>query len=577
MNTRAPRQTKLVPKIANERLVIKGGQIANDDQTYKADIFIENGVIKQIGCDLQLPGGITTVDATGSYVIPGGVDASVNLSCDITDSITSEDDFYTGTRAALAGGTTTIVDFVPACSPEQLLNNFQQRCDVTKTSCCDHSLIVDLPPVFDEVVMGSMTSLSEDHGVNCFRVFTCGENQMDDKTLFEVFQHIRSVGCIAMVHAENGSIISKKEDLYRSKNLKNPKYILEVRNEQMEAEAVNRVIVIANEAECPLFIWNVTGEPALKVISDARLRGCQVYAQVHAVSLVQNGSSYKQSSWNKSASNVTHPPLRDDPKIQQKLLNALTSGTLQLVSSGHFTVSTLDKAKAGKQDFSKIPPGTNGIFERMMALWSVGVQTGSLDVNDFVNMTSSAACKILGVYPKKGKIQVGSDADIVVWKTDSERHLAVESSRLEIQHSNVANSFESVESDAGPSVVISRGKIMYADDQIQAVQSHGNFVSLPCFPPKVYDKLQRKNYSPPDVSVVNIDQSDNNNKQQHQPVERITVKSADSSRYTRNSGHRAMHQSGWSFSGDQKDDRTPNKSMIRCYKPPGGGSQIKLN
>jgi len=583
MNTRTSRQSKSIPKIANDRLLVKGGKLVNHDLTFRADIYIENGVIKQVGNDLTVPGGVTTVDALGAYVIPGGIDASTGFKKTFqngNDVIETADDFYSGSRSAIAGGTTTIIDFMGATTPSQILTEFINRSEEASTSCCDFALHVDIT-TWDDDVKAAMTSLSADHGVNSYRVFMSDQAQMSDEQLYDIFQHIRSIGAIALIHAENGSIIKKKTIEYRSQNLRDPKYLTEVRCEEVECEAVGRAITIAQQVDCPIFFWNVTSKSALKRISKARRQGLPVYGQIHAVALVQDGSAYRQSSWNKAASCVTWPPLRDDPNIRTTLLNALASGTLQCLSSGHTLYTNLDKAKAGKKDFSKIPPGTNGVYERMMTLWNMAVQPGHIDINEFVNLTSSSAARLFNMYPRKGRIAVGSDADLVLWRQGGERQLSVEAHTLGLTNTDCSNAFEHVESDAGPSVVICRGKVVFGDDQLHVVQSHGMLIPLRPRAPYIYEKMKNRDRFDLNIDNLTIDETVENSTQQQRGGDSFDRnKSADSSsggRYTRTSGHRAMHQSGWSFSGDQVDDSSPNKSMIRCYKPPGGASQIKLS
>uniref|UniRef100_H2YZ09 dihydropyrimidinase n=1 Tax=Ciona savignyi TaxID=51511 RepID=H2YZ09_CIOSA len=570
---------KTIPKIASERLYIKGGKIVNADLTTRADIFIENGVIRQLGIDLTIPGGVTTIDAHGALIIPGGIDLAVEFGNSpvldevIAADVTSVDDCYSASRAALLGGTTTIVSFSTG-EKGKLASSFLKKSESCESSCCDVSLHVDVTS-WDDDVKEAMTKLSSKHGVNTFRVFMSGKWQLSDGELYDVFKHIRDLGCIALVHAENGSIIRKQTEKFISEGHVLPEYLLTSRNEQVETEAVNRALMISSQVDCPVLFWNVTGIKAVELINKARLEGKPVYGQALAISLIQDGSIFSSSSWNKAASCVTWPPLRDSLTNINFCINVLPSGALQFVSSGHCVYTDHDKSKLGKKNFSKIPPGTNGVFERMMAVWSAGVEKGIIDENEFVSLTSSNAARLLNLYPQKGHIAIGSDADLVIWRVNEARSLADASSELTVAKLDCTNSFEGVESKGYPAVVVAHGKVVYDEGKINVIQSMGNQLDRPTNTPMVYNKLaakdelliQTRRVQTPDSSLCRginglIDNSGGN-------------KQTTPERFSRGSGHRAMHTSGWSFSGIVFGDAI--RSPSRFANPPGGQSHITLS
>uniref|UniRef100_H2YZ10 dihydropyrimidinase n=1 Tax=Ciona savignyi TaxID=51511 RepID=H2YZ10_CIOSA len=460
----------------SERLYIKGGKIVNADLTTRADIFIENGVIRQLGIDLTIPGGVTTIDAHGALIIPGGIDLAVEFGNSpvldevIAADVTSVDDCYSASRAALLGGTTTIVSFSTG-EKGKLASSFLKKSESCESSCCDVSLHVDVTS-WDDDVKEAMTKLSSKHGVNTFRVFMSGKWQLSDGELYDVFKHIRDLGCIALVHAENGSIIRKQTEKFISEGHVLPEYLLTSRNEQkvhLTQLKISRLILALDQS---------SGKP--------------VYGQALAISLIQDGSIFSSSSWNKAASCVTWPPLRDSLTNINFCINVLPSGALQFVSSGHCVYTDHDKSKLGKKNFSKIPPGTNGVFERMMAVWSAGVEKGIIDENEFVSLTSSNAARLLNLYPQKGHIAIGSDADLVIWRVNEARSLADASSELTVAKLDCTNSFEGVESKGYPAVVVAHGKVVYDEGKINVIQSMGNQLDRPTNTPMVYNKLAAK-------------------------------------------------------------------------------------
>ncbi|XP_078481204.1 dihydropyrimidinase-related protein 2 [Ciona intestinalis] len=568
---------KTIPKIASgERLHIKGGRIVNSDLTTKADIFVENGVIRQVGNDLTIPGGVTCIDATGSLIVPGGIDLAVEFDNnpvldDVTiNDVTSVDNCYSASRAALLGGTTTIVSFSTG-EKGKLVSSFNKKSEACEAGCCDVSLHVDVTSWNDDV-KEAMTKLSTKHGVNTFRVFMSGQWQLSDEELYDVLKHIRELGCVALVHAENGSIIKKEGERLLAEGNVLPENILKCRNEKIEAEAVNRALVISNQVDCPVLFWNVTGRKAIDLINKARIEGQTVYGQVLAVALVQDGSVYSDPSWNKAASCVTWPPLRKDGS--EDIMNALAGGALQFVSSGHNVYNDHDKVKLGRKNFMKIPPGTNGVYERMMAVWSTGVEKGRIDENQFVSLTSTNAARFLNLYPRKGRIAVGSDADLVVWKVNEALSLAETASEFAVTKPDCTSAFEDVESKGRPSVVVAHGKVVYNDGQISVVQSMGDMVERPVCSPSIYNRLTTKDAlhktrttPTPDSSLF---RSLNGILTDNAGANKVTTPE----RFSRGSGHRAMHQSGWSFSGGQAED-SPRPSS-RFSNPPGGQSHISL-
>jgi len=447
--------------------VIKNGTVVTADLTYEADVLIENGVIAEIGKGLK---GDEVLDATGCYVMPGGIDPHVHLEMPFMGTY-STDNFDSGTRAALAGGTTMVVDF---CLPSQGegLHDALKRWDNKSTLAhCDYSFHMAVT-WWGEQVFNDMQSVIQDRGINTFKHFMAykGALMVNDDELFASFNRLSELGGIAMVHAENGDVVAELTAKLLAEGNTGPEGHAYSRPTQVEGEATNRAIMIADMAGVPLYVVHTSCEESHEAIRRAKMQGKRVWGEPLIQHLTLDESEYFHEDWDHSARRVMSPPFRNKTH-QDSLWAGLQSGTLSVVATDHCAFSTEQK-RYGLGDFSKIPNGTGGLEDRLPMLWTHGVATGRLTLNEFVAVTSTNAAKILNCYPRKGAVLVGSDADLVVWDPNKEKTITAANQQSAIDY----NVFEGKHVKGLPRFTLSRGHVAVHDGEMRSQEGHGQFV-----------------------------------------------------------------------------------------------------
>ncbi|HHY50256.1 MAG TPA: dihydropyrimidinase [Alphaproteobacteria bacterium] len=446
--------------------IIKDGTIVTADLTYKADIRIEDGRIVEIGPSLA---GGETLDASGCYVMPGGIDPHTHLEMPFMGTY-STDDFESGTRAALSGGTTMVVDFCLPAPNQSLLEALQMWDNKTSKASCDFSFHMAIT-WWGEQVWREMADVV-DRGITSFKHFMAykGALMVDDDEMFSSFQRCAELGALPLVHAENGDVVAQMTQKLLEAGNNGPEAHAYSRPPEVEGEATNRAIMIADMAGVPLYVVHVSCEQAHEAIRRARQKGMRVFGEPLIQHLTLDETEYFNPDWDYAARRVMSPPFRNK-QHQDSLWAGLQAGSLQVVATDHCAFTTEQK-RAGIGNFAKIPNGTGGLEDRMPVLWTKGVNTGRLTMNEFVAVTSTNIAKILNLYPRKGAIMVGADADLVVWDPRRKKTISARTQQSAIDY----NVFEGIEVTGLPRFTLTRGKVAVVENEVRAEQGHGQFV-----------------------------------------------------------------------------------------------------
>lgn len=452
------------------KTLIKNGRIVTAVDDYHADILIEDGKISTIAKSLDIAAE-KVIDAKGKLVIPGGIDAHTHMDMPFGGTV-SADDFETGTRAAAHGGTTTIIDFAIQSKGQEIreaLDIWHKKADgKTAIDYSFHMIVTDLP----REKLGEMKKLIHNEGVTSFKLFMAypGVLLSDDATIYRAMCTAGEEGGLVCMHAENGIVINEIIEKARAEGKREPKFHALTRPTKAEAEGVNRAIALAEMAESPVYIVHLSCHDALKKVQEARDYGVPAFAETCPQYLFLDHTFYEKPEF-EGAKYVMTPPLRDKAN-QKELWNGLRMNDLQVISTDHCPFCFKEQKELGRDDFSKIPNGGPGVEDRMSLVFNGGVVEGRISLNRFVELTSTNAAKIFGLFPRKGTIAVGSDADIVIFDPEKKKTISADTHHMNVDYS----CYEGFEVQGVTETVLSRGKVIIEQGKYVGKAGDGSFV-----------------------------------------------------------------------------------------------------
>ncbi|MCX6143692.1 MAG: dihydropyrimidinase [Ignavibacteriales bacterium] len=449
-------------------LLVKNGTVVTPDKIAIADVYVENDIITAIGESLTQQSE-TTIDASGNYVIPGGIDVHTHLEAPVGGT-TSSDDFETGTRAAAFGGTTCIIDFATQSRGQSLLEAYR----VWRQKAAKATIDYGLHMIVVDVAEGRIEELDDlvSEGITSLKLFTAypGVLMVDDAAILQIMVRARNKGALIAVHAENGGAIEYLVQKARTEGRTAPIEHALTRPAIAEAEAVHRVIALARIADIPLYIVHVTSAEALEEITRARKKGIPIFGETCPQYLFLTMAELRRPNF-EGAKFVLTPPLRDLAD-QEALWKGLRDGDLQVVSTDHCPFFFKTQKRAGLDDFTKIPNGGPGIEHRLQLLYHFGVNQERISVRRWVELVAANPARLFGLYPKKGALQVGSDADIVIWNPNQKHTISAASHHMNVDYSM----YEGITVQGNAETVISRGEIIVNQNTWSAKPGRGKYL-----------------------------------------------------------------------------------------------------
>src|SRR5262249_37396894 len=449
------------------RTAIINGTVVTASDIFKADVVIDDGKVAKLTAKF---GGTAdeTIDATGKYVLPGGIDAHTHLDMPFGGT-SSIDDFESGTLAAAHGGTTCVVDFAiqkKGGSLREALDTWHGKAE--GKAAIDygfHMIATDVPPP----VLDEMAAIVRE-GVTSFKLFMAypGVLLLDDQSIFRAMLRAGELGALICMHAETGLPIDVLVQRALEKGHRAPIYHALTRPEAAEATGTERAIALAEMAGVPVYIVHLSAQRGLERVVEARDRGLPTYAETCPQYLFASEDDLAREGF-EGAKYVCTPPLR--PKHHHDhLWRGLRNYELQVVSTDHCPFCMKDQKELGRNDFSKIPNGMPGIETRLYLLWE-GVRAGKISLNRFVEITATAPAKIFGLYPRKGTLAIGADGDVVVWDPEKRHVLSQKTLHMRVDYSP----FEGREVVGGPTHVLQRGRVIVKDGQFLGKPGQGQF------------------------------------------------------------------------------------------------------
>ncbi len=460
-----------------KKTLIQGGTVVTAVDTYAADVAIVDGKIAAIFGPDAAPAGPwdVTIDARGKYIMPGGIDAHTHLDMPFGGT-TSSDDFETGTRAAAYGGTTSLVDFAIQAKGEPLQKGVDAWHEKAEgKAAIDYGFHLIMTDVNDGTVAEMGRVVSE--GITSFKMFMAypGVLFVDDAQIFRGMQRASELGALVCMHAENGIAIDVLVQQALAKGHTSPIYHALTRPQVMEAEGTHRAICLAEMAQAPVYMVHLSATRALEQVVEGRDRGLPVFAETCPQYLFLSQDDLARPDF-EGAKYVCTPALRP-ANMQEDLWRGLRTHDLQVVSTDHCPFCQKGQKELGKDSFAKIPNGMPGVETRMYLLWDGGVRAGRISMNRFVEITSTAPAKIFGMYPRKGTVAVGADADLLVWDGEKRHVLSERTLHMRVDYSP----YEGREVVGAPSHVLSRGNVVVENGQYLGKKGDGRFLKRGTF------------------------------------------------------------------------------------------------
>ena len=452
-------------------ILIKNGEIVTASERFIGDVYCDGGKIKAVGHNLEkVSSNDRVIDASGQFIFPGGVDAHVHMELPFMGTV-SADNFETGTAAGVAGGTTTIIDFVIPNRDQPILHALEDWQAKAKKAVADYAFHMAITWYGDDTAKDMQTCV-EKYGIPSFKTFMAykGAIGVDDYELIQVMDTAKKLGALVTAHCEHGDAVVALQKKFKNQGHTAPKYHALSRPSWVEGEATNRAINLARISGTPIYIVHLTCKEALDAVAEARRRGQVVMAETCTQYLLLDDSVYDKPNF-EGAAYVMSPPIR--PKLHQdELWAGISSGLIQVVATDHCPFNQDGQKDMGKDDFSLIPNGAAGIENRLGLLWTYGVQTGRLDIHKFVDIFATQPAKIFGLYPRKGSIVPGADADIVVFDPNHETTISAKTHH----HNCDRNIFEGFPIKGKATHTIVNGKVQFDNGNLDVKRGAGRYL-----------------------------------------------------------------------------------------------------
>lgn len=450
-------------------LLIKNGEIVTVDTRYKADIYCENETITRIGSNLEVPEGTEVIDARGKYVFPGFIDPHVHIYLPFMGTF-AKDTHETASKAALIGGTTTYIEMCCPSRHDDIMAGYELwKSKAEGNSACDYTFHMAVSK-FDEKTAGQLREIVAD-GITSFKIFLSykGFFGVEDGEMYDTMMLAKELGVIVTAHCENAELVGRLQNSLLAEGKTGPEWHEPSRPETVEAEGTTRFATFLETTGATGYIVHLSCQPALEAAMEAKARGVPIFIE-SVIPHFMLDKTYAERTDHEGAKYVMSPPLRDKSN-QKPLWDALAQGFIDTVGTDHCPFD-IDQKAMGKGDFTKIPNGIPAIEDRVNLLYTYGVSRGTLDIHRFVDAASTKAAKLFGLFPQKGTIAVGSDADLVIYDPNYRGVISAERQSV----NNDYNGFEGFEIDGRPSVVTVRGQVAVRDGTFVGEANRGQLL-----------------------------------------------------------------------------------------------------